>query len=205
MCERLGLELRRLVEEVEVEAEGEEGEVERGVLRDEPEELGEVAAVVGGVPLELMGLGVGLGLGLGGVRGRGRARARARVRVRARARARARLRLRARARVRARARARARAKARVRCLLPELRVERRRPRLAVRGHAVVAPLAGSEVGLVRVGVRVRGRDRDRVRARFRGRGRGRVGVGVRVRARDSTSDRSQTRRVLSSPEERRTW
>ncbi len=30
-----------------------EGEVERGVLRDEPEELGEVAAVVGGVPLEL--------------------------------------------------------------------------------------------------------------------------------------------------------
>merc|ERR1740124_1605406 len=76
-CERLGLELRRLVEEVEVEAEGEEGEVERGVLRDESEELGEAAAVVGGVPLEL---------------------------------------------------------------LPEVRVERRRRRLAVRGHAVVAPL-----------------------------------------------------------------
>ena len=131
MCERLGLELRRLVEEVEVEAEGEEGEVERGVLRDEPEELGEVAAVVGGVPLELMGLGVGLGLGLGGVRGRGRARARARVRVRARARARARLRLRARARVRARARARARTRLRLRL---RLRVSRSM------ASAAIAPL-----------------------------------------------------------------
>ena len=64
-CHRLCLELRRLVEEVEVEAEGEEGEVERGVLRDEPEELGEAAAVVGGVPGLGLGRGLGLGLGLG--------------------------------------------------------------------------------------------------------------------------------------------
>ena len=84
-CHRLCLELGRLVEEVEVEAEGEEGQVERGVLvrvrvrvtvrvrvrvtaahlRDEPEELGEAAAVVGGVPGLGLGRGFGLGFGLG--------------------------------------------------------------------------------------------------------------------------------------------
>ena len=48
-----GLELR-LVEEVEVDTEGEEGEVERGVLRDLAEEVGEELAVVGRVPLELL-------------------------------------------------------------------------------------------------------------------------------------------------------